>query len=106
MYKKFTKSQFSAVGNELVKLAKEFANKGFDSSVSFAKTNVTIFIHDENECTCMLTIFEERFVNMRNFKELVDIAERANVTLNGRYTKLMVEEYKNKKYTSDFQFEF
>lgn len=28
MDKKFTKSQFSAVSNELVKLAKEFTSKG------------------------------------------------------------------------------
>lgn len=101
----FTKSQFSAVSNELVKLAKEFASKGFDSSVSFAKKSVTIFIHDANGCACMLTIFEERFVNTREFEELVDAAKMADVALNGRYTKLMVEEYEKNKYTDDF-FEF
>lgn len=106
MDKKFTKSQFSAVSNELVKLAKEFTSKGFDSSVSFAKTSVTIFIHDAKGCACMLTIFEKRFVGTREFKELVDVAKRADVALNGRYTKLMVEEYENKKYTSDCHFEF
>lgn len=105
MSNKFTKSQFSAVSNELVKLAKEFTSKGFDSSVSFAKTSVTIFIHDANGCACMLTIFEKRFVNTREFEELVDVAKRADVALNGRYTKLMVEEYEKKKYTN-YNFEF
>lgn len=106
MVKKFTKSQFSAVSNELVKLAKEFVSKGFDSSISFTKTNVTIFIHDNNVCACMLTIFEDRFVNKREVKELLDIAKRADVALNGKYTKLMLEGYENKKYTDDFHFEF
>lgn len=105
MNNKFTKSQFSAVSNELVKLAKEFTSNGFDSSVSFAKKSVTIFIHDANGCACMLTIFEERFVSTREFGELVDAAKRADVTLNGRYTKLMAEEYEKKKHTDDF-FEF
>lgn len=97
MDKKFTKSQFSAVSNELVKLAKEFTSKGFDSSVSFTKKSITIFVHDANGCVCMFTIFEKRFV---------DVAKRADVTLNGKYTKLMVEEYENKKNTSNYHFEF
>lgn len=105
MNNKFTKSQFSAVSNELVKLAKEFTSKGFDSSVSFAKTSVTIFIHDANGCACILTIYEKRVVNTREFEDLVDVAKRADVALNGRYTKLMVEEYEKKKYT-DYYFKF
>lgn len=106
MDKKFTKSQFSAVSNELVKLAKEFTSKGFDSSVSFTKKSITIFVHDANGCVCMFTIFEKRFVCINEFKEFVDVAKRADVTLNGKYTKLMVEEYENKKNTSNYHFEF
>lgn len=106
MNNKFTKSQFSAVSNELVKLAKEFASKGFDSSVSFAKKSVTIFIHDANGCACMLTIFEERFVSTREFEELVDAAKRADVTLNGKYTKMMVGEYETNKHTGLYYINF
>ena len=101
MHKKFTKSQFSAISNELVKLAKEFTSKGYDCSISFAKASITIFVHDVNVCVCALTIFEERFVCMNDFKDFVEVAKRANVTLNGKYTKLMVEEYENNKYTSN-----
>ena len=105
MNKKFTKSQFSAVRNELVKLAKEFTSNGFNSSLSFSKTSVTIFIYDSNGLACMLTIFEERFVITREFEKLIDAAKRADVALNGRYTKLMFEEYEKKKNTDDY-FEF
>lgn len=100
-YKNFTKSQFSAVTNEMVKLAKEFTNKGFNSSVSFSKTSTTIFIHDDNCCSCLLTIYNKRYFIVREFRELVDVAKRADVTLNGRYTKMMLEEYNNIKYVDE-----
>lgn len=106
MYNKFTKSQFSAVRNEFVKLAKEFTSKGYDCSISFAKASITIFVHDVNVCVCALTIFEERFVCMNDFKDFVEVAKRANVTLNGKYTKMMVGEYETNKHTGLYYINF
>lgn len=86
---KFTKSQFNAMTNEIVRLAREFTDKGFDSSVSFAKESLTLFIHDGECCACLLTLRNDRYVWCKEFKELENVAKRADITLDRRYVSMI-----------------
>lgn len=63
MDKKFTKSQFSAVSNELVKLAKEFTSKGFDSSVSLPrKVLQSLYTMPTDAFVCLLSLKRDLYV--------------------------------------------
>lgn len=86
---KFTKSQFNAMTNDIVRLAREFTDKGFDSPVSFAKESLTLFIHDSEGCACLITLSNDRYVWRKEFEELENAANRADVTLDRRYVSMM-----------------
>ena len=73
--KNFTTREFNTASNELAKIAVKFTNNGLDSSMSFFKDYTTLIIFDK-DC-----------------KDLVDIAEKANVTLKGKYMEMILEKY-------------
>lgn len=89
LWKKFTKLQFSAITNEIVRLAREFTEHGFDSSVTFYKDSITLFVHDEVKCICIITLRKDRYVSVQEYKELEDVALRANISLKGQYVTRM-----------------
>lgn len=93
--KKFTKSQFSAMTNEIVRLAREFNDHGFDSSVTFYKDSITLYVHDEIKCICLITLRKDRYVSVKEYKELEYVALKANISLNGRYVTMMRDAISN-----------
>ena len=96
--KNFTTREFNAASNELAKIAGKFTNDGLNSSMSFFKDYTTLTIFDKDcKVICMFTIHRERFVFNNDCKGLVDIAEKANVTLKGKYTEMILEKYKKEE---------
>ena len=96
--KNFTTREFNAASNELAKIAVKFTNNGLDSSMSFFKDYTTLIIFNKDcKVICMFSIHRERFVFNHDCKALVDIAEKANVTLKGKYMEMILEKYKNEE---------
>ena len=92
--KNFTTREFNAASNELAKIAGKFTNNGLNSSMSFFKDYTILIIFDKDcKVICMFTIHRERFVFNNDCKDLVDIAEKANVTLKGKYMEMILEKY-------------
>ena len=96
--KNFTTREFNTASNELAKIAGKFTNNGLNSSMSFFKDYTTLIIFDKDcKVICMFTIHRERFVFNNDCKALVDIAEKANVTLKGKYIQMILEKYKEEE---------
>ena len=96
--KNFTTREFNAASNELAKIAGKFTNNGLNSSMSFFKDYTALIIFDKDcKVICMFTIHRERFVFNNDCKGLVDVAEKANVTLKGKYMEMILEKYKNEE---------
>lgn len=95
LWKMFTKSQFSAMTSEIVRLAREFNDHGFDSSVTFYKDSITLYVHYEVKCICSITLHKDRYVCVKEYKELEDAALKANIPLNGRYVTMMRDAIAN-----------
>ena len=92
--KNFTTREFNTASNELAKIAGKFTNNGLNSSMSFFKDYTTLIIFDKDcKVICMFTIHRERFADIKDCKALVDIAEKANVTLKGKYMEMILEKY-------------
>lgn len=92
--KTFTKKEFNSATNELVKIARESIDKGLSSSISLFKdhTNICIFDADSN-LMCMFTLYRKRYVNKQECKELINIIERENITIKGKYMQMIIENY-------------
>ena len=96
--KNFTTREFNTASNELAKIAGKFTNDGLNSSMSFFKDYTTLTIFDKDcKVICMFTIHRERFVFNNDCKGLIDIAEKANVTLKGKYMEMILEKYKKEE---------
>lgn len=94
--KNFTTREFNTASNELAKIAGKFTNNGLNSSMSFFKDYTTLTIFDKDyKVICMFTIHRGRFVDIKDCKDLIDVAEKANVTLKGKYMEMIVEKCKS-----------
>lgn len=94
-YKNFTKKEFNAATTELVKIARESIDKGLNSSISLFKDHTTICIFGDNcKYLCMFTLYRKRFVNKKECYELINVIERENITLKGKYIQMIIENYK------------
>lgn len=94
-FKNFTVREFNAVTKELARIAMEFTKDGLSSSMSFSSeyTTLTVFNKDCN-VMCMFSIHRQRFVSIESCKDLMKVAEKANVTLKGRYIQKILENLK------------
>ena len=94
-FKNFTKKEFNTVTKELARIAMEFTKDGLSSSMSFSSeyTTLTVFNKDCN-VMCMFSIHRQRFVSIESCKDLMNVAEKANVTLKGRYIQKILENLK------------
>src|SRR5574344_1653145 len=94
-FKNFTKKEFNAASKELARIAMEFTKDGLSSSMSFSSeyTTLTVFNKDCN-VMCMFSIHRQRFVSIESCKDLMKVAEKANVTLKGRYIQKILENLK------------
>lgn len=93
--KTFTKKEFNSATNELVKIARESLDKGLNSAISLFKDHTTICIFDADcKSMCMFTLYRKRFANKNECKDLINIIERENITLKGKYIQMIIENYK------------
>lgn len=94
-FKNFTKKEFNTVTKELARIAMEFTKDGLSSSMSFSSeyTTLTVFNKDCN-VMCMFSIHRQRFVSIESCKDLMNVAEKANVTLKGRHIQKILENLK------------
>lgn len=94
-FKNFTVREFNTVTKELARIAMEFTKDGLSSSMSFSSeyTTLTVFNKDCN-VMCMFSIHRQRFVSIESCKDLMKVAEKANVTLKGRYIQKILENLK------------
>lgn len=94
-FKNFTKKEFNTVTKELARIAMEFTKDGLSSSMSFSSeyTTLTVFNKDCN-VMCMFSIHRQRFVSIESCKDLMKVAEKANVTLKGRHIQKILENLK------------
>ena len=92
--KNFTTREFNTASNELAKIAGKFTNNGLNSSMSFFKDYTTLIVFNKDcKVICMFTIHRERFVFNNDCKDLMKVAEKANVTLKGKYMEMILEKY-------------
>lgn len=94
-FKKFTVREFNTVTKELARIAMEFTKDGLSSSMSFSSEYTTLTIFDKDcNVMCMFSIHRQRFVSIESCKDLMKVAEKANVTLKGRYIQKILENLK------------
>lgn len=94
-FKNFTKKEFNTVTKELARIAMEFTKDGLSSSMSFSSEYTTLTIFDKDcNVMCMFSIHRQRFVSIESCKDLMKVAEKANVTLKGRYIQKILENLK------------
>lgn len=94
-FKNFTKKEFNTVTKELARIAMEFTKDGLSSSMSFSSEYTTLTIFDKDcNVMCMFSIHRQRFVSIESCKDLMNVAEKANVTLKGRYIQKILENLK------------
>ena len=104
MRKKFTKSQFEAVKNEIFRLAKEFTKKGYTSLVTMVdEDHITLYVNRE-KCLCDLDVRIKRYANADSVGELIKLVKANNISL-GKYVQTIIDAYHNdhrKHYLFDF----
>ena len=104
MRKKFTKSQFEAVKNEIFRLAKEFTKKGYTSLVTMVdEDHITLYVNRE-KCLCDLDVRIKRYANADSVEELIKLVKTNNIQL-GKYVQTIIDAYYNdhrKHYLFDF----
>lgn len=94
-FKNFTKKEFNTVTKELARIAMEFTKDGLSSSMSFSSEYTTLTIFDKDcNVMCMFSIHRQRFVSIESCKDLMKVAEKANVTLKGRHIQKILENLK------------
>lgn len=100
MSKKFTKSQFEAVKNEIFRLTK----KGYASLVTMAdEDHITLYVNRE-ECVCDLDVRIKRFANTNSVEELIKLVKANNIPL-GKYVQTIIDAYHN-DHRKDYFFDF
>ena len=92
-FKNFTVREFNAASKELARIAMEFTKDGLSSSMSFSSEYTTLTIFDKN-CNVMSSIHRQRFVSIESCKDLMKVAEKANVTLKGKHIQKILENLK------------
>ena len=96
-YKNFTKKEFNAATTELVKIAREFVKDDVSTSLSLSTEYTTMYVFEGHTIICVFSIHRQRFVAIESCKALIDAAEKANVTLKGKYMEMILEKYKNEE---------
>ena len=96
-YKNFTKKEFNAATTELVKIAREFVKDDVSTSLSLSTEYTTMYVFDRHNIICVFSIHRQRFVAIESCKGLIDAAEKANVTLKGKYIQMILEKYKEEE---------
>ena len=92
-YKNFTKKEFNAATTELVKIAREFVKDDVSTSLSLSTEYTTMYVFEGHTIICVFSIHRQRFVAIESCKALIDAAEKANVTLKGKYMEMILEKY-------------
>ena len=96
-YKNFTKKEFNAATTELVKIAREFVKDDVGTSLSLSTEYTTMYVFEGHTIICVFSIHRQRFVAIESCKALIDAAEKANVTLKGKYIQMILEKYKEEE---------
>lgn len=94
-FKNFTVREFNAASKELARIAMEFTKDGLSSSMSFSSEYTTLTIFDKDcKVMSMFSIHRQRFVSIESCKDLMNVAEKANVTLKGKHIQKILENLK------------